>query len=438
MRVMLSQDAGFGDQVVTTSPIESANAVIKRWNNFQPKDAATFLEDMLACVQEQVNNVQKAFLNLPSKYNVREEFQDKVIRSYNLLDTAAKKKALDSIKDIKIDSKRYNEVKSYKPVGLATSLDASFDKSEANDVEISADDPFNCLLPSFTRSDIDLLKRKAEEIMERKQIIAGFSDLHFIVKSATGKYRTVKLLSTGKYSCDHDCLGYESRKICTHTIAAALYGNNLHKYLETFRKESTINLTKLTIPSSVNQKAGKKSGKQLKRKHNRSVSPVSIIQSTTLGELFSELIATRSGVNEELNRTPTVVSLVLHTRDSGMKMRIQIPKRPKYVETTTTPFALIAIKGNTRKCAGCGGKLKDGPDPLLVHDLDKSICIGHKEKDYFFNKEHNFWKPTYGNHHYHIFPDCLTNKNPSFVQSNLVIRLALDGELKKFLYNRFH
>ena len=147
MRVMLSQDGGFGDQVVTTNPIESTNAVIKRWNNFQPKNTATFLEDMLACVQEQANNVQKAFLNLPSKYNVREEFQDKVIRSYNLLDTAAKKKVLDSIKDTKIDFKRYSEVKQNKPVGLATCIDASFDKSEASNVEISADDPYNCLLP---------------------------------------------------------------------------------------------------------------------------------------------------------------------------------------------------------------------------------------------------------------------------------------------------
>ena len=88
---------------------------------------------------------------------MREEFQDKVIRSYNLLDAAAKKKALDSTKGIKIDSKRYSDVKSYKPVGLATCFDASFDESKANNIEISADDPFNCLLPSFTHSDIDLL-----------------------------------------------------------------------------------------------------------------------------------------------------------------------------------------------------------------------------------------------------------------------------------------
>ena len=74
-------------------------------------------------------------------------------------------------------------------------------------------------------------------------------------------------------------------------------------------------------------------------------------------------------------------------------MRIQIPKRPKYVETTTTPIELIAIKGNTRKCAGCGGKLKNGSDSLLVHNLDKSICVRLKEKDHFFNKEHVFGNP---------------------------------------------
>lgn len=107
-------------------------------------------------------------------------------------------------------------MKSYKPVGVATCLDASFDKIEFNSVEISADDPFNCFLLSFTHSDIDLLKRKGKEIVET--IITGLFGQHFIVKSATAKYQTAKLLSTGKYPCDHDCLGYQSRKICAHTI----------------------------------------------------------------------------------------------------------------------------------------------------------------------------------------------------------------------------
>ena len=77
--------------------------------------------------------------------------------------------------------------------------------------------------------------------------------------------------------------------------------------------------------------------------------PVPTIQSATLGEVFSEPIATISSVNEELNRALTGVSPVPHTSDSGMKMWIQIPRLPKYMETATTPFELIAIKGNTCK-----------------------------------------------------------------------------------------
>ena len=73
------------------------------------------------------------------------------------------------------------------------------------------------------------------------------------------------------------------------------------------------------------------------------------------------------------------------------------------METATTPFEFIAIKGNTGKCPGCGNKLKDGQDLLLVHDLDKSIGIRHKGKDYFFNKEHNFWKLSSLSHFSRLF-----------------------------------
>ena len=143
------------------------------------------LKDIIACIQELVDNFQKFFLTLLSKYNVREEFQGKVIRSYNLLDTPVKKKVLDSINDIKIDLKRYNEVKSDQPVGLATSIDASFDESEANNAEPSAQYRFDCLLLTFTFSDIDLLKRKAGKIAEGKRIITGFCDQYFKVQLAS-------------------------------------------------------------------------------------------------------------------------------------------------------------------------------------------------------------------------------------------------------------
>ena len=43
MHLSLSKAPGFGDALLSTNPIESANAIAKRWNKFEQKDAATFL-----------------------------------------------------------------------------------------------------------------------------------------------------------------------------------------------------------------------------------------------------------------------------------------------------------------------------------------------------------------------------------------------------------
>lgn len=53
------------------------------------------------------------------------------------------------------------------------------------------------------------------------------------------------------------------------------------------------------------------------------MSSVTTLQSTTLGELLLEPIATSASLNEELNRTQTGVSWVLYTSDSGSGLKYQ-------------------------------------------------------------------------------------------------------------------
>ena len=71
--------AGFCDQVVTTNPIESVNAVLKRWTNFTASDMDTVMDELQACINDQMVNVHKAFLNLLSPYVVRPEFQQSLL-----------------------------------------------------------------------------------------------------------------------------------------------------------------------------------------------------------------------------------------------------------------------------------------------------------------------------------------------------------------------
>ena len=105
----LSKENGFGSQLVTTNPID-ANAMIKRWNNFSPKDMFTFLDDIKALTDEQQENVQKAFIQFPSTYIVRQEFQKYIIHNYFSLDNKARTLERKKITSIRVDSKQYISV----------------------------------------------------------------------------------------------------------------------------------------------------------------------------------------------------------------------------------------------------------------------------------------------------------------------------------------
>ena len=65
------------------------SAVIKRWN-FSLKDMCTILDDIKALIDEQQENVQKAFIQFPNPYTVRPEFKKYVIQDYFSLDNKAR------------------------------------------------------------------------------------------------------------------------------------------------------------------------------------------------------------------------------------------------------------------------------------------------------------------------------------------------------------
>ena len=60
----------------------------------------------------------------------------------------------------------------------------------------------------------------------------------------------------------------------------------------------------------------------------------------------------------------------ISTSDLSITIRRAKTTKPLVNITTSTPFELLEIKGKIRKCAGCGGELKNGPDPFVKADLD--------------------------------------------------------------------
>eukprot|EP00112_Aurelia_sp_Birch-Aquarium-sp1_P002574 Seg1285.4 transcript_id=Seg1285.4/GoldUCD/mRNA.D3Y31 product="hypothetical protein" protein_id=Seg1285.4/GoldUCD/D3Y31 len=70
----IAQDAGFGGNLQSTNVPESLNAKIKRWQNFQPSDMSKFIEDIKSLIDKQTDDVNRAYLGMPSPYVVRDEF----------------------------------------------------------------------------------------------------------------------------------------------------------------------------------------------------------------------------------------------------------------------------------------------------------------------------------------------------------------------------
>ena len=60
----------------------------------------------------------------------------------------------------------------------------------------------------------------------------------FVVASASNPSspHTVIYHNSGKYDCDGQCLIFRSFKICSHTVAVAEYNEELHKFVEYFKK----------------------------------------------------------------------------------------------------------------------------------------------------------------------------------------------------------
>lgn len=206
------------------------------------------------------------------------------------------------------------------------------------------------------------------------------------------------------YSCDKECLGFVSRKTCAHTIAVAHYSSNLKQFVSWFKstRRNQDNLTALTT-FSVNKAAGKKNPNHQTRQRKKSPDAMKIVASCT--NTLRDALA---------NTVTTQEYSAVATSDLRMTIRKSIPPKPSVSPTTTTPFELIEIKGKVRKCAGCGGDLKDGPHEYTKDDLDELFCVRHKEHDYVWIVKHKLYKKTFENKHFHVYRNCLVGRNPGF------------------------
>lgn len=96
------------------------------------------------------------------------------------------------------------------------------------------------LLDTCIGEDIKALADKASKLQSDDAIRKGFDDDTYFVKStSTSQPHVVKRVTGSRdgasYSCDKECLGFVSRKICAHAVAVAHYSGNLKQFVSWFK-----------------------------------------------------------------------------------------------------------------------------------------------------------------------------------------------------------
>ena len=131
----------------------------------------------------------------------------------------------EKISSIQVDSKQCMSAVIYKyvPAPIADVHGSSRTLAGHFPVNIK----FDTLRSFFADIDIYHLAKKANEILEAKNVIPGFSNKHFFVKSTSGTHQSIQCLANKRIDCDKLCMGFKNREICSHTIAVAIYRDSL-------------------------------------------------------------------------------------------------------------------------------------------------------------------------------------------------------------------
>ena len=388
---------------------ESINALLKKWENREKNDIPKFVSDIKELQEKQRHDISRAFCGTPGLYTVKEEYAEFAAGAeFWKLDQCERKKYLNKVSDLPL-------------IPLHT---------RKNPLE-----PIDQLSQAFLPSEVSAIKAKVERIVDGN-IRLGFSGPKSrIVCSDSGtEPHLVSAAGIHKYTCDTSCMQFKSRKICSHTLAAAADNKDLQEFVDAYLSGNIPHNATPAATAGGNKMAGRKPGDRPRMRKRRSETENVQVPRCTLGEVLSDIPPDFNQLNYQ------------STHQGGLKMvftRVSTERPPKPATANSgmdKPFQLIEIQGNIRKRFGCGLPLKDGPSRRSVDPLDSNYCLRHQEHDHFFSEKYWKWIPKLDNKHYHIAKECVLSKNQQFQASTVEVCLShtLTSNVKAFLAARLN
>ena len=237
MNAELLQSVGVEGEKYTQNNSESVNAIIKRYVSFQKQDVLQFVNDLEECVQEQQNEANKAILGL-GRWSLASNYGDGRVNVGNWFGSMSHMDKVDAVNSF------HSAVHSSDDPTMSK-------KALLNESGKNLSVPHTFIGGTLSNGELQSLWSKASQLLNKMKVLkAPGSDgntwwvssdsspsPHIVTKSKT---------NTGRYMCDNQCVGWKSRNMCAHCLAAAEDDKQLKNFLIWFRTTKVHCSTNLT------------------------------------------------------------------------------------------------------------------------------------------------------------------------------------------------
>ena len=289
MLLPLRESIGIGRGEYTTNDNEAMNAFIKQMVNYKASELSQFCEKMRKMVNEQIEDIERAFVMDTGPYRVSQRFKHlaKTPAQWVKLGKVAKDKQLKSIHYAPFKPKLHRSDNTDVHTCTTTRSGLNMENKEPVSSEdnlqlsVSLDDT------GLRSSVFEGIWCKARELVSETEAIVKSpgADNVMICKSYTSiRPHIVTMFDSGKVVCD--CKNNDNLCICAHSIAVAEKAGQLKKLIEWYKKsKQSANLWKLSRSSNVPKRPGAKPNQRQPRKTKNKVpvwwpgrSPTVIVQ----------------------------------------------------------------------------------------------------------------------------------------------------------------
>ena len=260
----LLSSLGVDGEKYTQNNSEAANALVKRYVNFQKQDIFQFVTDLEECVQEQQNEVSKSIVGLGLEFSYSHMKQNGSVW-FSSMSQAEKQNVVSSFR---ADDTRAAVSGTSCTSGQVTSTPGGGPECTPSNpiTKCSLSIPYKSIAGILSDGELQSLWSKASRLLSDGKVVqapGSVSTTRWVASDSSASPHVVTMSKTGKgrYMCDSQCVGWKSRSICAHCLATAEDNNDIFDFLLWFRSSKLSkndgNLTKAVYHGTYKH-AGKK------------------------------------------------------------------------------------------------------------------------------------------------------------------------------------